>query len=46
MIWEREFRRNPRGILFGTAFPLFGKPIVDKYARDVIANIERLEGAA
>jgi hypothetical protein len=43
MIWERKFRRNPRGILFGTVFRAFGKPIFNKYAREIVANIERLD---
>ena len=42
MIWERKFRRNLRGILFGTAFRAFGKPIFNKYAREIVANIESL----
>ena len=46
MIWEREFRRNPRGILFGTVFRAFGKPIFNKYAREIVANIERLDEPA
>jgi hypothetical protein len=46
MIWERGFRRNLRGILFGTAFRAFGKPIFNKYAREIIANIERLDETA
>jgi hypothetical protein len=43
MTWEREFRRNPRGILFGTAFRAFGKPIFTKYAKEIVANLERLD---
>jgi hypothetical protein len=46
MIWARDFRRNPRGLLFGTMFRVFGKPIFNKYAREIIANIERLERSA
>jgi hypothetical protein len=42
MVWERKFRGNPRGILFGTAFRAFGKPIFSKYAREIVTNIERL----
>jgi len=46
MTWLREFRRGPRGRIFGTAFRLFGNRIFAKYARDVLANLERLEGRA
>ena len=46
MVWERQFRRNARGILFGSAFRVFGKRIFDKYAREIVANIERLDATA
>src|SRR5262249_25557502 len=46
MIWERKFRGNPRGILFGTVFRALGKPIFNKYAREIVANIERLNATA
>jgi hypothetical protein len=46
MTWVRRFRRTPRGLLFGTAFRLVGRPLFAGYARDVIANLERLESAA
>ena len=45
MIWTRRFRRTPRGLLFGTAFRVIGRPLFRSYARDVIANLERLETA-
>jgi len=44
MIWVREFRRGPRGRIFGTAFGLFGNRIFDKYGRDILRNLERVEG--
>ncbi len=45
MIWAREFRPSPRGRFFGFLFARLGDRIFDKYARDVLENIERLEGA-
>ena len=44
MTWVREFRHGARGRIFGTAFRLIGNRIFAKYARDVLANLERLEG--
>jgi hypothetical protein len=44
MIWVRHFKRNPRGIVFGTLFRLVGKPIFGKYARDVLKNLEAVAG--
>jgi len=43
MVWQRTFRRNPRGILFGTLFRVAGRPVFGRYARQVIANLEALE---
>lgn len=43
MDWVREFRRNARGRIFGTAFGLFGQRIFDKYGREVLANLEQLD---
>ena len=43
MIWIREFRRNARGRIFGTAFRLLGNRIFNKYGRDIVTNLERLE---
>jgi hypothetical protein len=40
MTWIRAFRRNPRGLLFGTLFRVAGKPIFGRYARQVLANLE------
>ena len=45
MTWIRHFRRTPRGLLFGTAFRLVGRPLFRGYARDVMTNLERLESA-
>lgn len=45
MTWVREFRRGPRGRIFGTAFRLFGNRIFKKYGRDVLANLEQVEAA-
>lgn len=43
MAWQRTFRRNPRGLFFGTLFRIAGRPIFGHYARQVIANLEALE---
>jgi len=43
MIWIREFRRNARGRIFGTAFRLIGNRIFNKYGRDILENLERVE---
>ena len=43
MVWQRTFRRNPRGLFFGTLFRIAGRPIFGHYARQVIANLETLE---
>jgi len=42
-VWQRTFRRNPRGLLFGTLFRIVGRPIFGHYARQVITNLEALE---
>ena len=42
MIWLREFAKRPRGRIFGFAFSRFGRRIFDKYAREVLSNMERL----
>jgi hypothetical protein len=36
----REFARRPRGKIFGFLFDRFGERIFDKYAREVVENIE------
>lgn len=43
MIWIREFQRNARGRIFGTAFRVLGNRIFNKYGRDILTNLERLE---
>jgi hypothetical protein len=43
MIWIREFRSNARGRIFGTAFRLVGNRIFDKYGRDIVKNLEKIE---
>jgi hypothetical protein len=45
MIWEREFKRTPRGILFGFVFRNFGTRIFSGYARDILENLETLEAS-
>ena len=42
MIWQREFARRPRGRFFGLLFARLGSRIFNKYARDVLGNIENL----
>ena len=44
MSWARSFKRTSRGRIFGTAFRIVGRPIFRKYARQVIDNLETLEG--
>lgn len=43
MTWVREFRRNARGRIFGTAFRLLGNRIFKKYGRDIVKNLEDVE---
>ena len=44
MVWVREFRPGLRGRLFGTAFRLFGNRIFRGYGREIVENLEKLEG--
>jgi Polyketide cyclase / dehydrase and lipid transport len=46
MVWERQFKGNARGIIFGTLFRTVGKPIFRRYAREVIGNLETLDRAS
>ena len=46
MTWIREFKRNARGRMFGTAFRLMGQRIFNKYGRDIVANLEKVEAGA
>ena len=43
MTWVRRFRRSPRGVLFGTAFRLIGRPMFQRYARQIVTNMEAVE---
>jgi len=43
MLWIREFRPNARGRIFGTAFRLIGNRIFNKYGREIIENLEKVE---
>jgi hypothetical protein len=45
MWWIREFGRRPKALLFGTVFRHFGDRLFGKYARQTLANIERLSEA-
>jgi hypothetical protein len=43
MAWVRRFTHSPRGLLFGTAFRLIGRPMFRKYATQIMANMEDLK---
>jgi hypothetical protein len=43
MIWERNFKGTPRGILFGSVFRMFGTRIFNGYAREILENLANLE---
>lgn len=45
MSWIRRFKRTPRGVVFGTAFRVIGRPMFRRYAKQIIANLEALEAA-
>lgn len=45
MSWVRKFRHGPRGLLFGTAFRLMGRPLFRRYAKQIVGNLETLEAA-
>jgi len=45
MSWVRRFKHNPRGILFGTAFRIIGRPMFRRYAKQIVANLESLEAS-
>jgi hypothetical protein len=45
MTWVRKFQHGFRARFWGTLFAIAGKPIFGKYARDVITNLERQDGA-
>jgi hypothetical protein len=44
MTWARQFKHGIRGSLFGTAFRLIGRPMFRKYARQIINNLDALQG--
>ena len=46
MAWIREFRSGPRGAFFGFLFARVGQRLFGKYARDVLANLEKLDADA
>ena len=46
MTWVREFRRTPRGLLFGTMYRTIGKPIFGRYAREILAKMEATDQRA
>ena len=46
MVWIREFRPNARGRIFGAAFRRFGDRLFEKYGRDIVRNLEKVEGRA
>jgi hypothetical protein len=46
MIWIREFKRNARGRVFRVAFRLLGNRIFDKYANEIVENLENVEAEA
>lgn len=41
MTWARQFKRTPKGILFRFVFRTLGPRLFEKYAREVVENIER-----
>jgi Polyketide cyclase / dehydrase and lipid transport len=43
MVWIREFRRDARGRVFGAAFRRFGNRIFNRYGRDIVRNLEKVE---
>jgi hypothetical protein len=45
MVWQRTFRHEPRGLIFGTLFRIVGRLIFGRYATQVIANLEELDAA-
>ena len=45
MSWVRRFRHSPRGLLFGTAFRVMGRPLFRRYAKQILGNLETLEAA-
>jgi Polyketide cyclase / dehydrase and lipid transport len=46
MAWIREFRSGPRGAFFNFLFGRLGDRLFGKYARDALANLEKLEAGS
>jgi hypothetical protein len=46
MTWTRRFKHSPRGLLFGTAYRMIGKPMFNRYARDILAKMAETEEPA
>jgi len=44
MTWARQFKHTIRGRLFGFLFWLAGRTIFGKYARQIVDNLETLDG--
>ena len=43
MIWERNFKRTPKGRFFNVVFRHAGTKLFSGYAREILENVERLE---
>ncbi len=43
MIWERKFKRTPKGRFFNLVFKRAGNKLFSGYAREILENVERLE---
>jgi hypothetical protein len=46
MIWERNFKRTPKGRFMNFVFKRAGNRLFGKYAREIIENLERLEAVS
>jgi hypothetical protein len=44
MTWERNFKRTPKGRIMNFVFKRAGNRLFGKYARQMIENLEKLEG--
>jgi len=43
MIWERNFKRTPKGRFFNFVFKRAGNKLFSGYAREILSNLEKLE---
>ena len=43
MIWERNFRRTPKGRLLNLVFKRAGNKLFGGYAREILSNLEKLD---